>query len=420
MANTTRRAFTRFPLVLGAATLLPRAGGAADAPVRIGCPYPLSGGAASAGQASKAAIEVAVDIINNPHPELAALPLAAGSGLPGLGGRPVEAVFADHQGNPATAQSESLRLITQDKVAALAGCYQSSCTLTASAIAERYGIPFMAPESSSPNLTERGFKWFFRTTPVGTDFGAAYADFMAELKAKGSKIDQVAVVNENTEYGTSTGDAIIKAVTAKGLKTDLRIPYSANSTDVSAQVLQLKNASPDVVVFVSYTSDSILFLKTMHNLGYKPPILIGDDSGFSDNAFVDAVGDLAQGAINRSSFDIGKPGSVPFVVNDMYHKLAGHDLDDTSARGMQGFLALMEAVNRAGSTDPAKIQTALRSQDLKPDQLMVGYKGVRYDAKGQNELASTLLVQLAGKKYVAVWPASSAVQPLALPFKGWG
>ena len=93
-------------------------------------------------------------------------------------------MFADHQGNPAIAQSEALRLITQDKVAALIGCYQSSCTLTASAVAERYGMPFMASESSAPSLTERGFKWFFRTTPIGTDFGAAYASFLADRKAR--------------------------------------------------------------------------------------------------------------------------------------------------------------------------------------------------------------------------------------------
>jgi branched-chain amino acid transport system substrate-binding protein len=418
-STTTRRTVNRLGLLLPALSLLPRAAGAADAVVRIGCPYPLSGNAASAGQASKTAIEVAVDIINNPHPELGRLPLAATAGLPGLGGRKVEAVFADHQGNPAMAQSEAVRLITQEKVVALAGSYQSSCTLTASAVAERYGIPFMAPESASPNLTERGFKWFFRTTPIGTDFGIAYADFLVGLKAKGTKVEQIAVVNENTEYGTSTGDAIIAAVKAKGLKVDLRIPYNANSSDVSSQVLQLKNASPDVVVFISYTSDSILFLKTMHNLGYKPPIVIGDDSGFSDNAFVQAVSDLAQGAINRSSFDPGKPGSAPHGANELFRKASGRDMDDTSARAMQGFLALMEAINRAGSTEPAQIQAALQSQDLQPDQLMIGYKGIKYNEHGQNTLASTLLVQLDGKKYVAVWPDVSAVQKLALPFKGW-
>jgi branched-chain amino acid transport system substrate-binding protein len=185
-------------------------------------------------------------------------------------------------------------------------------------------------------------------------------------------------------------------------------------------VLQLKSADPDVVIFISYTSDSILFMKTMHTLNWKPPILIGDDSGFSDNAFIEAVGDLAQGVFNRSSYDIGKSGSPPFVVNALYQTHAGHALDDTSARAMQGFLALMEAVNRAGSTEPAKIQEALRGQDLKAEQLMIGYNGIKYDAKGQNTLAATLLVQLDGKKYVTVWPEKSMVRPPALPFKGWG
>ena len=125
-----------------------------------------------------------MDIINNAHPECPHPAAGANAGLKGLGGRKVEVLFADHQGNPATAQSETLRLINQEKVMAIAGCYQSSCTLTASAVAERFGVPFMAPESASPNLTERGFKWFFRTTPIGTDFGIAYADFLLELSAK--------------------------------------------------------------------------------------------------------------------------------------------------------------------------------------------------------------------------------------------
>ncbi|MEA2738031.1 MAG: branched-chain amino acid transport system substrate-binding protein [Acetobacteraceae bacterium] len=425
MPNTTRgtiarRTITKLGLAAPALALLPRGLRAADAPVRIGAPYPLTGVAASAGTAVKQAIEVAVDVINNAHPELPNLPLAATEGLPGLGGRKVEVIFADHQGNPAIAQSEALRLITQDKVAAIVGCYQSSCGLTASAVAERYGIPFMASEASAPSLTERGFKWFFRPTPIGTDFGLAYASFLVDRKAAGFKIEKIAVVNENTEYGTSTGNAIIAAATEKGLKIDTRIFYNANSSDVSAQVLQLKSAGVDAVIFVSYTSDSILFMKTMHTLNWKPPILIGDDSGFSDNAFIEAVGDLAQGVFNRSSYDAGKPGSASFVMNEIYQKHAGHALDDTSARGMQGFLALMEAINRAGSTEPAKIQAALVSQDLKPDQLMIGYNGIKYDAKGQNTLAATLLVQLEGKKYVSVWPDKAAARPPVLPFKGWG
>jgi branched-chain amino acid transport system substrate-binding protein len=392
----------------------------AEDPIKIGAIYPLTGATASAGTALRDAVEVAAGIINNPRPELSALAYAPGGGLPGLGGRKVEPVFADNQGNPATSQNQALRLITQEKVVAMVGTYTSSTTLTASAVAERYGIPFVAGEASAPSLTLRGFKWFFRPTPIGTDFGAAYASFLVGLAAKGHPVKTVALVNENTEYGTSTGEAISKAIEAKGLKISPHIAYSANSTDVSAEVLQLKQANPDAVIFVSYTSDSILFMKTMRNLDWKPPVLIGDDSGFSDTAFIAAVGDLAEGAVNRSSYDIGKPGTVPYALNEIYKKKTGHNLDDTSARGLEGFLVMCDAINRAGSTEPAKIQAALKATDMPPSKLMIGYDGVKFDANGQNEKAATLLVQLRNKEYVAIWPDKSATTQVILPFKGWG
>src|SRR5580698_8672836 len=147
--------------VLGAA--LPAR--AAEA-VKIGILWPLTGNAAAAGQASKAAIEVALDIINNAHPELGNLPLAATAGLPNLGGAKLEVVFVDHQGDPSIAQQMATRLITQDKVAVLMGAYQSSCSFTATAVAERYGVPFMVGESSALNITGHGFTWVFRGTPI--------------------------------------------------------------------------------------------------------------------------------------------------------------------------------------------------------------------------------------------------------------
>jgi branched-chain amino acid transport system substrate-binding protein len=157
----------------------------------------------------------------------------------------------------------------------------------------------------------------------------------------------------------------------------------------------------------------------MHNLNFKPPIVIGDDSGFSDPSFVKSVGGLAQGALNRSSFDIGKPGSNSYMVNALYKQRTGRDMDDTSARSIQGFLVLCDAINRSGSIRPEAIRAALKATDLKPSQLMIGYDGVKFDAKGQNELAATLLVQLQGERYVAIWPARSATAKLELPFKGW-
>ena len=394
--------------LLGAAVSLALCGAAlAQSAVKIGAIYPLSGVAASAGVNGRAAIEVALDIINNAHPELAALPLAKDAGLAGLGGAKVEVVFADNQGTPAAGQNQAVRLITEEKVVALNGAYQS-------------GIPFLTGDSVAANLTERGFKWFFRTTPIASDFARIYMAFLKDMKQKGAKTDNIAIVHENTEYGTSVASVVTSIFKENGLNISQDIPYSANSTDVQSQVLQLKDKKPDVVIFVSYTADAILYAKTMKSLDYKPPLLMADNAGFSDPSFVQTVGKIVQGVFNRSSWGIGAPGSTTYLVNDMFKKKTGHDLDDTSARIMQGFMVLVGAIDRAGSTEPAKIQAALKATDLKPDQLIMGFKGVKFDDKGQNILAAGLVIQLQdGESYVPVWPKEQATVQPALPYKGW-
>jgi branched-chain amino acid transport system substrate-binding protein len=392
----------------------------AQATVKIGGIFPMSGGAASTGVHTKAALEVAMDIINNAHPELGNFPLAKNAGLAGLGGAKVEVVFADNQGSPATGQNQALRLITEEKVVALTGAYQSGITLTASAIAEKYGIPFLNGESVAANLTERGFKWFFRTTPVAADFAKTYNDFLTDMKASGAKTDTVAMVHDTTEYGASVATVITDVFKQNGRSAPLDIAYTTNATDVQAQVLQLKDKKPDVVIMVSYTSDAILFAKTMQALDYKPPMLLADDAGYSDPSFIKAVGKISQGVFNRSSWSVGPAGSPTAIIADMYKKKSGDEMDDTAARQMQGFFVLCDAIDRAGSTDPAKIQAALKATDLKPDQLMMGYKGVKFDDKGQNILASGVIIQLQdGENYVAVWPKASAEKPPVMPYKAW-
>src|SRR5499425_2511242 len=387
--------------------------------VKIGILWPLTGNAAAAGQASKAAAEVATEIVNNKHPELGDLPLAKTAGLPNMGGAKLELVFVDHQGNPSLAQQLATRLITQDKVNVLMGAYQSSCSFTATAVAERYGVPFMVGESAALNITGRGFKWVFRGTPIASDYAATYMRFFDDMKKQGRKIGSIAVVNENTDYGTSVADSIEAAAKKDNIPVATRIPYNASSTDVSAQVLQLKEKQPDVVIFISYTSDSILYMKSMKNLDYLPPMVIGDDTGFSDPSFIPAVADIAQGAMNRSAWDVGKPGSTTDKINEMYKARTGRDLDDTSARNMQSFFVLVDAINRAGSTDPEKIRAALAQTDLKPAQLIMGYEGVKFDETGQNILASTYLIQLKDKAYQLVWPDKAAAAKLDWPMKGW-
>src|ERR1700690_3743307 len=161
--------------------------------VKIGVIMPLSGNSGGAGKSAVAALELAAQIINEPHPEMNNLPLAAGAGLPNLGGAKIELVVADHQGNPPEGQNQTLRLITQEHVVAMLGSYHSNVTFTATAVAERYGIPYIIGDSVAANITGRGFKWVFRTTPIASDFANDYMEFLSDLKKEGHPVSNIAV-----------------------------------------------------------------------------------------------------------------------------------------------------------------------------------------------------------------------------------
>ena len=112
-----------------AGLIAPRSGrrGGAQQPVKIGIIYPLSGNSASAGNYSKMAIEVGADVVNNGNAR------AGQDHADRQGRRPVrewgakvQLVFADNQGTPAAGQNQALRLISEEKVAALIGAYQSA------------------------------------------------------------------------------------------------------------------------------------------------------------------------------------------------------------------------------------------------------------------------------------------------------
>ena len=368
---------------------------AEDKVVKIGAVFPLSGNAASAGVHAKAAIEVALDIINNAHPELGNLPLAMNAGLAGLGGAKVDVVFADNQGSPATGQNQALRLITEEKVVALTGAYQSGITLTASAIAEKYGIPFLNGESVAANLTERGFKWFFRTTPVAADFAKIYTEFLTDMKAAGTKTDSIALVHDNTEYGTSVTNTLTTIFKEKGFNVALDVGYASNATDVQSQVLQLKEKKPDVVLMISYTSDAILFAKTMRAQDYKPAMLLADDAGYSDPSFIKVVGKISQGAFNRSSWSVGPQGSPTAIIADMYKKKSGDEMDDTAARRDAGLLCpggsdRPRRIDRSGQ-DPGRAESHRPEAGTTHDRLprrQVRRQGAEHGGRGCHHSAS--------------------------------
>ncbi len=389
--------------------------------IKIGIIYPLTGAAASTGLELKNAAELAADIVNAATPGLD-IPLAAGAGLPHLGGAKIKLVVADHQGNPQVGASEAERLITQEKVVALVGCYFSSVTLTASQVAERYGIPFLNPESSSPRLTQRGFKWFFRTTPHDDLFVANFFEFLRDMeKTKGVRPKRIAIFNENTEWGSETAKLEEKLARDQGYAVVEKILYPAKSTQLTSEVQRLKAARPDLVMQSSYLGDAILSVKTYKDLGFSPEALLANDAGFNDSEFLKTLGKDGDYALSREVWALDLAARKPLVkkVNDMLQARTKVNFNGNSARTFTGIITLADAIDRAGSTRPEAIRKALQETNIPGDRIIMPWKGIQFDATGQNIHGAGIIVQVQDGKYVTVWPFPLASKDVIWPMPKW-
>lgn len=404
-------------LLGGAASLamLPLAAQAQTSEVVIGVIYPLSGASAQIGVDAQKAFEAAAELINGDHDF--DLPLARGTGLPGLGGAKVRLVFADHQADPQKGRAEAERLITQDKVSAIIGTYQSSVAVTVSQICERYQVPFLSADNSSPSLHRRGLKYYFRPAPHDEMFSTAMFDFFDAEKAKGRKIETLALFHEDTIFGTDSSNAQLKLAKERGYKVVADIKYRANSPSLTAEVQQLKAANADVLMPSSYTTDAILLIKTMGELGYKAKNIVAQDAGFSEKALYDAVGDKVAGVISRGSFSLDLAAKRPMVgkINELYKAKSGKDFNDYSSRQFMGLIVMAEAINRAKSTDGDKIREALVATDLPGEQTIMPWKRVKFDESGQNNDADPVLLQYNGGKFVTIFPPQAAVAEAVWP-----
>jgi branched-chain amino acid transport system substrate-binding protein len=389
--------------------------------IRIGVIYPLTGAAASTGLELKNALELAADMINNGTKGLD-LPLTTTGGLPNLKGAKIRLIFGDHQGNPQTGATEAERLISQEKVVALVGCYFSNVTNTASQVAERNGIPFMNPESSSATLTQRGFKWFFRTTPHDDLFVTNFFEFLKDVeKKKNISIKRIALFNENTLFGTETTKIEEKLAGEQKYPIVEKILYPAKSTQLTSEVQRIKAANPDLIMQSSYLGDAILSMKTYKELGVSPDALLANDAGFNDSEFLKTLGKDGEYVLSREVWALDLAARNPLIkqVNDLYFERYKTNFNGNSARTFTGLMALAEAINRAGSTKPEAIQKALVETDIPGSKLIMPWKGIRFDATGQNTLGSGIIVQVQDGKYVTVWPFDLASKDVIWPMPKW-
>ncbi len=390
------------------------------ADIKIAGLWPLSGSNASQGTDVKNGAELAVEIINNEYS--LDLPLAKEKGLPNLGGAKLQLVTGDTQGKPEVGASEVDRLVNNEKVVAVVGCYNSGVTLTASQRAERLGVPFVNAASSSTALTERGLKWFFRTGPSDQTFASTMFDYLETQKKNGNQVKTIGVLHSNDQYGNDGADVTKKIGAERGLELVADVAFDPNAAELSSQITQIRAKNPDVLFVLATTDPAIKMMKTMQQLAYYPPALLAYGAGFADPAFLKGVGSAADGASTRAAWasDIAEKNPVAKAISEMFQTKYNQPMTENSARSFTAIMALAQAINNAKSTNPEEVRKALTELNVPKNELIMPWDGIKFDSNGQNTLARGVVQQLIGDKYKVIFPEDVAVADAAWPMRKAG
>jgi branched-chain amino acid transport system substrate-binding protein len=373
----------------------------AQTTVKVGNILPLSGPSASVGLQNKQAQDMAVEEIN------------AAGGIKSLGGAKIQMIYADSESKPEKGVAEAERFINTEKVNVLTGCWNSAVSYPVSAVAERYGIPFIVPVSVADKITEQGFKNVFRIAAKDSWWTRDQFAFMKDMEKEFNvKVSTVALVYENGDWGKGFAEGWKKLAQQGGYKVVMDEPYPSTSTDLSPVVQKIKRANPDVLFLTSNAADAILLTNTMAEYKVKPKAIIASGGGHADPSFLKAAGKNANYLFDIVEWetDVNKPGADK--TNEKFKKLYGYNLAGESVDAYAAMYVLVDALERAKSLDPKAIRDALAQTKLSSGPAMiVGYDAIEFDASGQNKQAALVMVQVndigKGMERITVWPKVS-------------
>jgi branched-chain amino acid transport system substrate-binding protein len=162
-------------------------------------------------------------------------------------------------------------------------------------------------------------------------------------------------------------------------------------------------------------------MKTYKELGFSPDMILANNAGFTDSEFIRTLGKDSDYVITREvwSLDLAKTNPLIKQVNDLFQSRYKINFTGNSSRTFTGLMALADAINRAGSTDAEAIRRALTETNIPGDKIIMPWKGIKFDATGQNMYGSGILVQIIDGKYNTVWPFDLATRDVVWPMPKW-
>ena len=380
--------------------------------IKIGAMYALSGDKAAIGNNIMRGVDFAVEMINEHG---------------GVNGQRIEIVRGDTQGDPKVGRSVAERLVTQDKVHAILGCHQSTITAIVAQVCEQYKIPALTAISTVDNLSSQGLEYFFRLCPTNTDYVEDQYMYLNDLEdKKGVPMKNIAIFADNSNIGQELIRCSRILAPKYGFNIIAEVQYSSGTTDLTSEVLKIRNAKPDAVLCESYIADAILFTKTLKEQNAHPPVIVAKANGFADPSFVPATPGISNGIASVVEFSADFPKGSE--INAKFKAKYGVDMNGHSAESFTAIWVLKTAFEQAGTTDGTKVRDALANMHIvgqfpNGPKLILPYNEIQFGDEvingvkhhHNNILATVAIAQIQDGQWATVWPFEEAAADVQYP-----
>ncbi len=382
-----------------------KAGWAAEE-VKVGALFPLSGPLSDGGTHTFYGVKIATEMYNERG---------------GWNGKRIKLVVADAV-DVKTGRSEAERLITVEGVKFIIGTYGSQIAFATTEVAERHRAFYWETIAVADAITERGFKYTFRPNCKGSQGGELAAQyFRDELPRKlgmNPKEMRIAVVYEDSIWGTTAATSFINLAKEAGLNLVETVYYKNPATDLSSVVLRVKDSRADVIYMTSYLPDGTLFIKQSKQLGLRPKAIFTYGI-FNDPPVYEALGNDTEnlfcfswpiGGIDASVLPKRDQADYNEFIKRYKLQYKEQRVHQFSFGGYAGAKVLYDHVlSKVSTLEAPALRAAALSIDIPTPGTAYGY-GVKFAENGENLRTFFVLWQWQGGDVYIVYPDKLATR----------
>jgi branched-chain amino acid transport system substrate-binding protein len=369
--------------------------------VKIGVILPLTGSEAMFGEMEKNSFEMAYE-------ELKA------AGKTTVGGKEIKLMYEDDQGKQDVAKSATEKLINQDKVNMLSGGYSSACTNVIAGSAQSMNMPFLIVTGSSDAITKQGWQYVFRGTAApASKYTIAFWDMMEKVV----KPQSVAIIFENTDFGTSSAKGFRDECQKRGINVVFDQAYEHGAIDFKPMLANLRSTNPDMIFATSYVMDASMIVKQMKELDFNTKLFVGNGAGYTMPEFYENAGAASDYVASTTLWvpNVAWPGASDYF--NKYKQKYGKEPDYHGAQAYATMYVIADALGRAKDMTNTGIQQALKQTDLKT--IMGPIKFEDWEGFTNQNKPNTYVVQWQKGKLDVVWPENVKSANYVYPVPKW-